>query len=157
MSQYVNLRHYLAERYYKQDDARLLANNANVDTTRVEFEGSAILFWDNLVREACFQKKIENLMEQVLHDEVPLEIKALIEKFLQEVRDGSFSGPNDIDLEVIEVASDHADMLTGGLNRCRYPSCRCCQQAVLLQYPNPRLKERRQTRLFKTFPHSAPQ
>jgi WD40 repeat protein len=91
MSCYIKLRGYLADLYPKEDEARLLGRDAHVEIARVNFQGAALTFWNNLLEQANYEKKLEKLLERIEEDKPPQELIELIKKFAIEVKSGSFS------------------------------------------------------------------
>jgi hypothetical protein len=83
MSSYIELRRYLAERYAREGDARVLGDGAHIDLAAVNFQGSALAFWDSLLNQARLQAKIRDLTDQILQDPHPSGLDDLVHDFLQ--------------------------------------------------------------------------
>lgn len=78
------LRQRFAELYPTTNDARRIARDAGIDTTRVEFLGTSLLTWANLLQSATDQGKFSRLIETI-SKEYP-DIRETVTNFAEEFK-----------------------------------------------------------------------
>ena len=116
MSYYNRLRRGLADLYPKEDDARRLGRDANVDIAQVDFRGGALTFWNNLIEQANYEKKLQELLKQIIADNPPLDIIDIINIFAEEVKSGSFDrNPDRYKLNFATSMLDQQRRITEGM------------------------------------------
>lgn len=82
-----DLRNVLASLYPDEDNARRLASQAGLQTTEIEFKGSAINIWHNILLKALSRNKVEDLIREVLEEyNEQKELLNAVERYVEEKR-----------------------------------------------------------------------
>jgi hypothetical protein len=104
MAAYFEFRRHLAETYLRPEDSLRVANDAHMDTTAIDFHGSALAIWSSILAAAASQDKQAELAGEVVTEFSNL--KPLADQYLDEVKRGIVIFEGMQDLQAIAFSED---------------------------------------------------